>query len=405
MCSPAGAAAEPAVGVLPGTSTIVVFDTATPGTVVNSVPISGLGPGERLAGIDFRYHPIAAPGAEAPPPQLFGLAVTDGAPSDSVRLYSIDLIAASATPVGSGFTMPVGGTHYGFDVNPTVDRVRVVNDGDENFRVFPSNGGLAGDDSNLYPPGERVSAVAYDRVEPGPPREPSSTTAFAIAVTTSRLLTLGGFNASVSANTGMLLNPKPLSVLPAFGSSVSFDISPTGAAYAALVDAGTGLPGLYGIDLNSGAATPLGQLPAALEGLAIVPQSALPPVPAVPDKAPPAIALAGVKARMSFAAFLKGVTARVTPSEAASIRGELLGAAKKAKPRPRRLASFTRVLATASLPLAAGQRSLKLKPKKKKVGRPAKAFRVRLRITATDAAGNAAATTATIRVSAPKKRR
>ena len=84
---------------------------------------------------------------------------------------------------------------------------------------------------------------------------------------------------------------------------------------------------------------------------------------------------------------------------------KLLGAAKKRKPKPKGLVSFTRVLATASLPLAAGQRSLKLKPKKKKVGRPPKAFRVRLRITATDAAGNAAATTAAIRVSAPGKRR
>jgi Domain of unknown function (DUF4394) len=402
---PAGAAAEPAVGVLPGSSTIVVFDTATPGTVVNSVPVTGFGSGERLVGIDFRYHPIPAPGAEPPPSQLFGVAVTPGATTNSVRLYSIDLIAGVATPVGSGFVMPPGGNRYGIDFNPAVDRIRVVHDGDENFRINPNNGTLAGDDSNLTPAGERVSAVAYDRVEPGPPREPTSTTAFAIGVTTSRLLTLGGFNASVSANSGMLLNPKPLSVLPAFGSSTDLDISPTGIAYAVLVDAGTSLPGLYGVDLNSGVATPLGQLPAALEGLAIVPQSALPPVPAVPDRTPPTIALVGLRAKMSFAAFLRGVTVRVTPSEAASIRGQLLGAAKKRKPKPKGLVSFTRVLATASLPLAAGQRSLKLKPKKKKVGRPAKAFRVRLRITATDAAGNAAATTAAIRVSAPGKRR
>lgn len=404
MGGPAGAAAEPAVGVLPGANTVVSFDTAAPGTVIHTIPISGLAPGERLAGIDYRYHPNFAPGTEPPPPQLFGLAVTDTALFDPVRLYSIDLIAAVATPVGSGFATPVAGDHYGIDFNPAVDRIRVVNDEDENFRINPNNGTLAGDDSNLDPAGERVSAVAYDRVEPAPPRESSSTTAYAIAVTTSRLMTLGGVNGSPqSANTGLLLNPKPLSVLPAFGSSADLDISPTGVAYAALVDAGSGRPGLYAIDLNSGAATSLGELAAALGGLAIVPQSALPPAPVAPDKAPPTIALAGVRAKMSFAAFLKGVTVKVTPSEAASVRGELLGAARRAGARE--LAAFTRVLARGSLPLGAGRRTLKLKPKKKKVGRPAKTFKVRLRITATDAAGNAGTATRAIKVKPPRKKK
>ena len=105
---------------------------------------------------------------------------------------------------------------------------------------------------------------------------------------------------------------------------------------------------------------------------------------------------------MSFAAFLKGVSAKVTPSEPAALTGKLLGAAKKGKSKRRKLASFTRVLAKKSLPLAAGRRTLKLKPKKGKVGRPKKAFKVRLRVTATDAAGNSAAVTRTIRVTPPK---
>ena len=100
---------------------------------------------------------------------------------------------------------------------------------------------------------------------------------------------------------------------------------------------------------------------------------------------------------MSFAAFLKGVAVKVTPSEPAALTGELLGAAKKAK-----LASFTRTLAKKSLPLAGGQRTLKLKPKKRLVGRPSKAFKVRLRVTATDAAGNAGTATKTIKVKPPR---
>ena len=34
----------------------------------------------------------------------------------------------------------------GVDFNPVVDRLRVVNAGNENFRVNPTNGSLAGDD-------------------------------------------------------------------------------------------------------------------------------------------------------------------------------------------------------------------------------------------------------------------
>ncbi len=355
-----------------------------------------------LAGLDFRHH--ASPATEPfPPPQLYGLGVTDGSPSDTFRLYVVDLHNALATPLGAGFALPIGGDHYGMDFNPTVDRVRAVNDNGENFRINPNNGALAGDDTDLSPAGERVSGLAYDRVDIPPviPPPPGATTAYAISVTSSTLLTVGGINQSPSPNTGFLQNAKPLGVALAPGSSTGFDISTTGAAYATMVDAG-GQPALYAIDLSSGAATLLGKLAAPLGALAVVPPGIL-PLFAVPDTAAPALTLAGVRKKMSFAAFLKGVVVKVTPSEAASLTGELLGAAKKAKAR--KLASFTKVLATKSLPLGAGERALTLKPKKKKVGRPAKAFRVEFRITATDAAGNVATTSRTIAVKPPKKKK
>ena len=104
---------------------------------------------------------------------------------------------------------------------------------------------------------------------------------------------------------------------------------------------------------------------------------------------------------MSFAAFLKGVAVKVTPSEPASLSAELLGAAAKKS----RLAALTRTLAKKSLPLAAGQRTLKLKPKKRLIGRPAKSFKVRLRVKATDAAGNVGTATKTIKVKPPAKKK
>jgi Domain of unknown function (DUF4394) len=361
---------------------------------VSARPVTGLAEGERLADIDFRLHPIGEP---PPAPQLYGLGVVDGSAQDTIRLYAIDIVTATATAVAPGIDV-IDGDRYGIDFNPTVDRVRVVNDGDENLRLNPNTGGLAGDDANLNPAGGKVSAVAYDRVDIlVPPIVPNNTTAYAISLSSSTLVTLGDVNGQPqSANTGKILNAKPLGLALAATSAPGFDISPSGSAFATLEDASTGLPGVYTIDLNSGAATLAGTLPEALSSLAIVPQSALPPVVEAKDVSAPTILLQGVKRKMSFAAFLKGVAAKVTPSEPASLTGELLGAARKS-----RLAAFTRTLAKKSLLLAAGRRTLKLKPKKRRVGRPSRAFKVRLRITATDAAGNPGVVTRTIRVKPP----
>ena len=288
------------------------------------------------------------------------------------------------------------GDRYGIDFNPTADRIRVVNDGDENLRLNPNTGALF-DDTNLNPANERVTSVAYDRVD-SPPM-PGNTTGFGISLSSNSLVTIGSVNGTpVSPNTGMLLNAKPLGLTLALNSVPGFDISPSGIAFATFEDAANGLPGVYTIDLNTGAATLVGTLPQPLGSIAIVPQSALPPIPAATDTSAPAILLAGVKRKMSFAAFLKGVAVKVTPSEPASLTGELLGAAKKSK-----LASFTRTLAKKSMPLAAGRRTLKLTPKKRLVGRPAKAFKVRLRVKASDAAGNVGTATKTIKVKPPKK--
>lgn len=291
------------------------------------------------------------------------------------------------------------GDRYGIDFNPTVDRVRVVNDGDENLRLNPNTSALF-NDTNLTPAGQKVTSIAYDRVDiPVPPIVPNNTTLFGISLSSNSLVTIGGVNGVPSPNGGVLMNAKPLGLALALNSVPGFDISPSGIAFATLEDAATGLPGVYTIDLNTGAATLVGTLPQPLSSIAIVPQSAMPPV-VVPDTTAPTLALAGVRAKMSFTAFLAGVVAKVTPSEPASLTGRLLGAAKKKK-----LASFTRVLATKSLPLAAGRRTLKLKPKKKRVGHPSKAFRVRLRVTATDAADNVGTATKTIRVKPPAKKK
>src|SRR5207237_7081134 len=70
------------------------FDSSTPGTVV-ATPVTGLGGGESLQGIDFR----PATG------QLFGLGVTGTA----ARLLTINVGTGAATVVGT-LSQPVSGS-------------------------------------------------------------------------------------------------------------------------------------------------------------------------------------------------------------------------------------------------------------------------------------------------------
>lgn len=182
------AAAEPAVGLTKGTGNLVILDTAAPGAFVSAKPVTGLGEGERLVDIDYRLHPIGEP---APPSQLFGLSVFDGPTQDTIRLYTIDIATATASQVAAGVPVVNDGDRYGIDFNPTVDRVRVVNDGDENLRLNPNTSALF-DDTNLEPPGQKVTSIAYDRVDiPVPPIVPNNTTLFGISLSSNSLVTIG----------------------------------------------------------------------------------------------------------------------------------------------------------------------------------------------------------------------
>jgi hypothetical protein len=103
-----------------------------------------------------------------------------------------------------------------------------------------------------------------------------------------------------------------------------------------------------------------------------------------------------------LAAFLKGVKVTVTPSEPAALKLQLV-----ATERGTKLAAATKevVLASTALPVAGGARTATLKPSKRLVGKPATAFAVRLRVTATDAAGNKAVVTKAFSVKPNKRTR
>jgi Domain of unknown function (DUF4394)/FG-GAP-like repeat/FG-GAP repeat len=257
LCLALGLAARPApAATLYGVSSIanllVRFESDAPDTITDALIVVGTTvPNERIVGIDFR--PRSG--------QLYAFGLVPFA-SDTGRLYTIDLQSGRATLVGApSAPIPTAGLFQGFDFNPAVDRIRLVNDGDENLRLNPTNGALAADDSNLTPGAVSVTAVAYDRpfdrqIVTVPPNGAPSSTLYAIDVAADTLAMIGGVDGNPSPNGGVVTNVGPLGVNTS--GDVGFDIDSTGDAFAAITVGGVN--GLYTIDLTTGAATLIGAI-------------------------------------------------------------------------------------------------------------------------------------------------
>ncbi len=80
------------------------------------------------------------------------------------RIYIINPETGVAKMVGTDPftpTLAAGFTTVGFDFNPVVDRIRIVTDNDQNLRVNPDNGMVAGVDGKINPGTAQIAAVAY----------------------------------------------------------------------------------------------------------------------------------------------------------------------------------------------------------------------------------------------------
>ena len=457
-----GAWAAPVAGAVPaagitGSIELVTFDTSTPQDV-RIRPISGIQTlGEQVIGLDTR----PATG------ELFIVTVPAFSLSDAeLRTYRLDPLTATATFVASippGTVPGAANRPTGMDFTPRVDRIRVVNSGEENFRINPNNGTLAGNDVNLTyaaPATGPVTAVAYDRnVAPGPPGSPpgtTPTTLYGIDVGADRLVTIGGIDGSTAGgpNGGTVADVGALGGPVTNTSDAGFDIAPDGTAYASLRNGSVST--LYTINLSTGTATPLGSLGTELRSLTILAPDNCPLVggddqadrdgdgvgdacdpdvdgdgltnaaesgrgtdpwnadsdgdgvgdasdacPTVAgdttghgcDGLKPAIILTRTPRRMKRKRFFAGVVTRIAVSEAARLDVVLLGRARTA--RVARAGDV--VLAERHLGSSATTRSVKLRPTRALASRSAR-FSARLRVTATDAAGNRSTKTRTIRV-------
>jgi hypothetical protein len=229
---------------------LLSFDSQLP-DFINSVRlIRGLQPGEGILAIDFR------PANK----RLYGL-------GSSSRVYVIDTSTGQATPVGSGpFSPALDGTDFGFDFNPTVDRIRVVSNTGQNLRLHPDTGQVAAVDMPLnYEDGTRPSVVAsaYTNSVAGA----TSTVLYGIDSRRRVLVTQN------PPNDGKLNAVGPLTNLD-LSNIAGFDISPTtGAAYAIVRQSGGSQCMFYQIHLTTGDYYPIAwvNIFEQVSGLAVAP--------------------------------------------------------------------------------------------------------------------------------------
>jgi hypothetical protein len=136
----------------------------------------------------------------------------------------------------------------------------------------------------------------------------------------------------------------------------------------------------------------IGTGPASGPSAAVTPSAPAPaPAPPARDTTAPTVRLKGLRQKPRRKAFLKGDRFRIRPSEPARLSIRLLGSKRVKRPR------YTVTLASRRFALG-GARKLALKPKRSRVSRASR-FRVRVRIVATDAAGNRRTVKRTLKVS------
>ena len=228
---------------LSGTSQLLRFNANAPEAAQATLAIMGLQAGERILSIDFR----PATG------ELYGLGSTN-------RLYVINTTTAAARVIGTtAFSPAISGASVEMDFNPTVDRIRVVGNDGQNFRLNPETGLVVSSDGAINGVmGASINGVAYTGNFAGT----TATVLYDIDVTTNKLYK------QLPPNDGTLVSVGDLTVDPT--GVGAFDINPTGSiALAVLNVAGTN--GLFQIDTLTGKATRLGGFPAGttLNGIAI----------------------------------------------------------------------------------------------------------------------------------------
>ncbi|MEO5996588.1 MAG: DUF4394 domain-containing protein, partial [Chitinophagaceae bacterium] len=229
---------DPVAYAVDETNNLLIFNPLQPEPVMK--PITGLPAGESIEGIDFR--PFNG--------QLYAL-------SNASKIYTLNTSNGAATMIGAApISATLSGTSFGFDFNPTVDRIRIVSNTGQNLRIHPETGAVAASDMNINPAGSAISQVAYTNNFSGA----TTTVLYDIDAKAGKLFRQD------PPNNGTLVEVGSLGILAS--EKGGFDIGGTsGKAYALLQVSGS--VNIYTISLTDGKATVLASFPKSVTSFAM----------------------------------------------------------------------------------------------------------------------------------------
>jgi len=217
---------------------LLIFDPTNIGAPVTKA-ITGLAAGDNVEGIDFR--PLNG--------QIFAL-------GRGGNLYTLNAASGAATMVGTGSFATLLGNGFGFDFNPTVDRIRVVTTSKQNFRVNPITGAIAATDGFLNPGAPSISGAAYSNNFAGA----TTTVLFDVDCRDQKLYK------QLPPNDGTLVEVGPLGIT--VESLNGFDIGSTSGMAYGIFKTATG-NALYTVNLTTGATTKISDFPTTTKGFTL----------------------------------------------------------------------------------------------------------------------------------------
>lgn len=278
------------IKALTNTGTLVSFDSATPGTILSTVTLSGLTGGDAVVGIDYR--PIDG--------LLIGLGYNST--TGTARVYSITDVGVATSINTNTLTLGVGLARVTADFNPTANALRIVTSAatSNNLRIPTGGTGVQANDTDLNPANTGIRSTAYSRNNSGGGTS-GATTLYEIDGTNNALVNQGSIDfftgSGTSPNTGTLTSVATLTGVTG-PTIVGFDVfnapgtaaSSPGTAFVATSTA------LSTLNLSTGAATSNGIIGT---GLTIVDIAAVPEPGSVALCGLAAVFLAGRRRRAS----------------------------------------------------------------------------------------------------------
>jgi trimeric autotransporter adhesin len=240
------------VFALTSNNNIVSFTSDRPEQILSIAPITGLVANQTLVGLDFR----------STDGKLYGLGYN--ATDKTATLYTVDTLTSALTAINATpFAIDAGSAPFGFDFNPTVDKIRLISSNGNNFRLN-TDGSLLNKDGNLVYAATDVNAgkkttlgsVAYTNSFTGT----TTTAMYAIDDSLNTLVNVNPPNAGTSntvGNLGISINPADRSTdLEIYYNELGF----INEAYLSANVGGSTNDNLYSVDLASGNTILLGSI-------------------------------------------------------------------------------------------------------------------------------------------------